>query len=141
MKTGKKSFFAGKGFYGILLLCAIAVAVSGYVVFSDDREELPEPVNVEIWEADLPVDAAETEEIRERIEREYLSIEYLKAARVADAEERAKAVDLFAEKVIRFRLTEIMERRNLYDSFEYMKRGEIDGEKREGKYLLYYVVK
>lgn len=62
MKTGKKSFFAGKGFYGILLLCAIAVAVSGYVVFSDDREELPEPVNVEIWEADLPEDAAETEE-------------------------------------------------------------------------------
>ncbi|MBR5869065.1 MAG: M23 family metallopeptidase [Clostridia bacterium] len=60
MKTGKRSFLAGKGFYLVLLLCVTAVAVSGYVVFSDDREELSEPVNMEIWEPD-----AETETERE----------------------------------------------------------------------------
>lgn len=62
MKTGKPSFLAGKGFYLVLLLCVTAVAVSGYVVFSDDREELPEPVNVEIWEPDDKEEASREEQ-------------------------------------------------------------------------------
>ena len=88
----------------------------------------------------LAINSEDNEEIRERIEREYLSIEYLKTSRIEDDNERAKAVDTFANKVIKFKLTEIMERRNLYDSFEYMKRKQYSRD-RTGNYLLYYVVK
>lgn len=62
MKTGKRSSFEGKGFYAVLLVCAVAVAVSGYVMFSDDREEIPEPVNMELWEADSAEEVTETGE-------------------------------------------------------------------------------
>ncbi len=88
----------------------------------------------------LAAEAAETDEIKERIEREHLSIEYLKIARITDDAERSKAVDAFAEKVVKFKLTEIMERRSLYDSFEYMKRAPYARD-RAGAYTLYYVVK
>ena len=86
------------------------------------------------------MEEAETKEIRERIEREYLSIEYLKTVHIENDDERAKAVDSLAEKVVHFKLTEIMERRNLYDSFEYLKRSRY-AKDRNGQYLLYYVVK
>lgn len=62
MKTGKRSFLAGKGFYLVLLLCVTAVAVSGYVIFSDDREDLPEPVNMEVWEPDAEEKAEQEEQ-------------------------------------------------------------------------------
>ena len=83
---------------------------------------------------------AENDEIKTRIQREHLSIEYLKVARMENDEQRSAAVDVLAEKVKQFKLTEIMERINLYDSFEYMKR-ERYAKNREGKYKLYYVVK
>lgn len=85
-------------------------------------------------------EAAESDEIRARIQREHLSIEYLKAARIEDDAKRCAAVDVLAEKIKRFRLTEIMERRNLYDSFAYMKK-ERYAKNRDGQYNLYYVVK
>ena len=87
----------------------------------------------------LAIENAETEEIKERIEKQYLSIEYLKTSRIEDDEERSKAVDVFANKVKKYKLTEIMERRNLYDSFEYMKRKQY-AQDRTGTYTLYYVV-
>ncbi|MDY5626605.1 MAG: hypothetical protein SPF92_03255, partial [Clostridia bacterium] len=69
-----------------------------------------------------------------------LSIEYLKTVRIENDEERCKAVDLFAEKVRSFGLTEIMERVNLDDSFEYMKLNRYAKE-RPGRYSLYYIVR
>lgn len=84
--------------------------------------------------------AAENETIRKRIEREHLSVQYLQTVRLADDEERSRAVDRFADKVRAFRLTEIMERLPLEDSFEYMKRTQY-AKDRTGKYRLYYIVR
>ncbi len=85
-------------------------------------------------------EAAENESVRERIEREHLAVEYLRVARIADNDARGAAVDALAEKILHFRLTEIMERRNLYDSFAFMKR-ERYAKNRDGQYNMYYVVK
>lgn len=85
-------------------------------------------------------DAAENDEIKTRIQREHLSIEYLKAVRIEDYEQRCAKIDDLAEKIKKFKITEIMERVNLYDSFEYMKR-EKNIRNCEGRYSLYYVVK
>lgn len=75
-----------------------------------------------------------------RIQREHLSVEYLKTARIIDDAERSKAVDEFAKKVKRFKLTEIMERINLELSFEFMKRAPY-ARNRNGKYTVYYLMK
>lgn len=83
--------------------------------------------------------AAETEAVRKRIRREHLSIEFLKTVRIEDDGARALAVDAFAEKVRSFRLTEIMERTHLEDSFEFMKRSRY-AKNREGRYSMYYIV-
>ena len=88
----------------------------------------------------LAEDAAENDEIKTRIQREHLSVEYLKVIRIEDYAQRCAAVDILAEKIKSFKLTEIMERTNLYDSFEYMRR-ERYAKNREGAYWLYYVVK
>lgn len=89
---------------------------------------------------DLAEQSAENDAVRKRISRERLSIEYLKTVRIENDEERCKAVDLFAEKVRSFGLTEIMERVNLDDSFEYMKLNRYAKE-RPGRYSLYYIVR
>ena len=83
---------------------------------------------------------ADSDEIKERIEKESLSIEYLKVARIEDDDERKKQVDIFKEKVKKFKLTEIMERINLDLSFEIMKNSRF-ARNREDKYSMYYVVK
>lgn len=88
----------------------------------------------------LAENAEDDEIIKSRIRREHLSIEYLKVARIGDDEQRCVATDAFAEKIKGFKLTEIMERVNLNDSFEYIKR-ESYGKNREGRYNVYYVVK
>ena len=86
------------------------------------------------------INAAETKEARERIEREFLSVQYLKVTRIEDDEARGLATDALAKKILHFRLTEIMERRNLYDSFAFMKRSRYANQ-RDGEYNMYYVVK
>ncbi len=86
------------------------------------------------------VSAAEREEEKERVRKEALSIEYLKVARIENDEARAQATDEMAKKIVHFRLTEIMERRNLYDSFKYVKRARY-AKSRDGEYNMYYVVK
>ncbi len=65
---------------------------------------------------------AENETIRERVRRERLSIEFIRAARMADDEERIAAVDALAEKLKHFRLTEIRERRPIGETLESMKK-------------------
>lgn len=86
------------------------------------------------------VKIAENDEIRRRIERESLSIEYVRICRIEDDRERATQTDIFSKKVVENKLTEIMERTNLYDSFEYMKRSRY-AKMRDGVYSVYYVVK
>lgn len=88
----------------------------------------------------LAEEAEKNLEIKTRIQREHLSVEFLKATRIEDDAKRCAAVDELAEKIKNFKLTEIMERRNLYDSFEYMKK-ERYAKNRKGQYNLYYVVK
>lgn len=83
---------------------------------------------------------AENDEVKQRIEKESLAIEYLKVARCEDDKEREKRVDVFKEKVKKFKLTEIMERINLELSFEIMKNSRF-ARNREDKYSMYYVVK
>ena len=85
-------------------------------------------------------EAAENEEIRRRIAREHLSIKYLKAVRVADDAARSEATDALADEIRRERLTEIMERINLEDSFTYMKRSQY-AKDRTGRYRMYYIVR
>lgn len=77
---------------------------------------------------------------REEIEREHLAVEYTRVARIEDGEERTRAMDVLAQKILRFRLTEIMERTNLYDSFDYVKQSRY-AKARPGRYNTYYVVK
>lgn len=83
---------------------------------------------------------AESGETRKRIEREHLSIEYLKAVRIEDDKKRGEAVDAFAEKVRAFRLTEIMERINLDVSFDMMKQNRYACDRSAG-YRMYYIVR
>ena len=119
-------------------------SVKGYRLGIYDSPDAPYFSDESIAEYDrlfrLAEDAAETDAVRERIRREHLAVEYLKTARIEDDTERAEATDVLAEKILSFRLTEIMERRNLYDSFDFIKRSRYAHE-RDGEYNMYYVVK
>lgn len=84
--------------------------------------------------------AAETEEIRRRIAREHMSVEYTKTVRIADDAERAAAVDKFAEKVTDYKLTEVNERVELLKSYEYIKANRYALE-RPDWYNVYYLMK
>lgn len=84
--------------------------------------------------------AAENNEVLKRIEREHLSIEYLIATRTEDFEKRCALVDVFAKKIKRFKITELMERRNLNQSFTWMK-NSLYTKERPGEYNVYYIVR
>ena len=84
--------------------------------------------------------ATESETVRKRISREHLSIEYLRAVRIADSHKRCAATDKFAKAVRAHRLTEIMERLHPENSFEYMKRTQY-AKDRSGRYPMYYIVR
>ena len=88
----------------------------------------------------IKAEEAESGEILKRIQREHLSVEYLKTTRITDDAQRAIAVDEFAKKVKYHKLTEIMERINLDLSFEFMKRAPY-ARNRDGKYTVYYLMK
>ncbi len=66
--------------------------------------------------------AAENETIRERVRRERLSVDFTRAARIADEAERIAAVDALAEKLTHFRLTEIRERQPIKETLDSMRR-------------------
>lgn len=83
---------------------------------------------------------SECGECLRRIEREHLSIKYLIASRIEDANERASAVSALEEQVREHKLTEIMERTNLDDSFEYLKKSRY-GYDRTDRYNMYYIVR
>lgn len=84
--------------------------------------------------------AAENETVRRRIEREHLSVKYMKAVYIADKDERAIAADKLYREVKDFRLTEIMERMHLEDSFRYMKNSRF-AKDQPNRVTLYYIVR
>ena len=84
--------------------------------------------------------AAENDEIRRRIAREHHAVRYTKIVRIPDDKKRSEETDRFANDIRAFRLTEIMERIHLEDSFEYMKRSRY-AKDRSGKYRMYYIVR
>ncbi len=84
--------------------------------------------------------AAETEEIRERIRREHLSVEFLIAARLEEDEARVDAVNALAEKLRHFRITEIRERENIYCSLDALRSSRYGTDRKEF-YSLYYIMR
>ncbi len=86
------------------------------------------------------ISSAETDEIRRRIEREYLSIRFLKLARTElDAPCRKEKIEEFFDDVKRHGLTEIMERTSLAVSKQCMldSRYALD---RSQEYSVYYIM-
>lgn len=117
--------------------------VSDYKMTLYDFPDAPYITDEFIKKSDELFDMAEKSESGDvlwRIKREHLSIEYIKTVRISDEKKRHKAVDEFAEKIKKHKITEIMERINLYDSFEFMKRGNYARD-RNGFYVLYYIVR
>ena len=88
----------------------------------------------------LALKEAETPEIKEKIEYEYLSVDFLKTVRIEDPVLRAAETDRFAKRVRVAGITEIMERLHLELSFEMMKDNQYACDRSKG-YRLYYIVR
>lgn len=70
---------------------------------------------------DRAAEAAESEEIRRRIEKERLSVEYLKIVWMDNEADRIRLTDEFSKKLCEYGITEIMEKTALDDSLNFMK--------------------
>ena len=85
--------------------------------------------------------AAETAEIKERIEREYLSVRFLKICWMPlGTEGRNDLIDELYRDVKKHGISEIQERVNLEISFERLRKYPFCREKGEN-YRLYYIMK
>ena len=85
------------------------------------------------------VHLAENETYKRRVEREYLSLRFLRLARTPlGTEGRDAAVDAFIEDVRSHGITEIRERRSLAFSRDIMKRSLYMEE--NGGHVLYYIM-
>lgn len=83
---------------------------------------------------------AENDAYRERVEREYLSVRFLKITRSPlDAEGRNREIDAFFDDVKRFGITEIRERISLAASKKCMQEHRYVKD-RSGDYKLYYIM-
>ena len=80
------------------------------------------------------------ENVRKRIEREYLSVEYMKIACEKDDEKRSAQADGFYRKLKDFGVTEIVERTDLRDSIRWIRENRYD-DKTSNWYGTYYIVK
>ncbi len=84
---------------------------------------------------------AETEQNRRYIEKEYLSILFMKAARLPlEHPEREGLIDRLYAEVKAFGISEIRERRHLENSFENLRRTRY-AKSKDGEYNLYYVMR
>lgn len=87
------------------------------------------------------IKAADDEVVKRRIEKERLSITYVRLARMnMEHPQRNELIDAFADQVKSFGITEIMERTNLDISIEIMKRSRYCLD-RTGRYSLYYIMR
>lgn len=83
----------------------------------------------------------ETDEaIKKRIEREYLSVEYMKIIIEENDELRAALADKFFEKLKFFKITELVERTDLRDAIRWIKESRYD-DKTSNWFGTYYIVK
>lgn len=89
---------------------------------------------------DKAVKVAESEEIRRRIEREYLSIRFLKLTRMEpDAPDRTVLIEKFFYDVKKHGMTEIMERASLAVSKQCMLNSRYATD-HTGEYRVYYIM-
>ena len=70
MNQEKKGFLAGKGFYAVLFLCILAVAASGYVIFSGEDEAVPPATEIALEEKEIAKPAETGASAPEKVERE-----------------------------------------------------------------------
>lgn len=86
------------------------------------------------------VDAAENDEYRKRIKREYLAVRFLQLARMEmNAPERESLINRFFNDVKSFGITEIMERTSLVVSKQCMLESRY-AKDRSKEYSLYYIM-
>lgn len=81
-------------------------------------DELAEKCN-ELFEKALWV--AENKQVYERIEREKLSVDYMRIVRIEDEKERIRQTNAFAEKLAKYGINEISEMAALEDSLNFMR--------------------
>lgn len=84
---------------------------------------------------------AETEQNRYYLQKEFLSVLFMKASRMElENPERNKLIDQLYEEVKRFNITEIRERKHLDLSFANLRKFRY-ASSRENEYQLYYIMK
>jgi hypothetical protein len=89
----------------------------------------------------LAFDAVKTEKSRYYLEKEYLSVLFMKASRMElNNPARAELIDKLYERVKQFQITEIRERTHLEISFENLRNSRYAKDK-SGEYNLYYIMK
>ena len=87
------------------------------------------------------ISVADTGEYRKRIEREYLSVRFLKLSRLEmDAPNRTEKINELFDDIKRFGITEIRERKSLAVLKELMLKNRYVKD-RTNEYLLYYIMK
>ena len=106
--------------------------------------DIPYITDEHVAEADRLVtkamEEAENEEYRHRVDREYLSVRFLKLARLEmDAPGREEAINKLFDDIKRHGITEIRERKSLAVLKELMLKNRYVKD-RTGEYLLYYIM-
>ena len=85
--------------------------------------------------------AVDSEEIRNRIKKEYLSVRFMRISRLPlDFVGRQVLIDTLYDDIKKNRITEIQERRNIEISFKNLSNSRYCTEK-DGNYSLYYIMK
>ena len=103
----------------------MTAAVKGYELTLYDKPSAPYFSDeltkkcVELFDKALSV--AEDKEVYDRIEKEKLSVDYMRIVRINDEEERIKETEIFAEKLVKYGINEIMEMTALEDSLNFMR--------------------
>ena len=124
------------------LLCSAVKGKGLSLYYKPDAEFITaELVNKSAELFEKAIAAADSKEILDRIEKEYLSVRFLKIARMPLEEEgREELIDAIYEDVKKHGITEIQERVNLEISFERLRKYPYCRELGES-YRLYYIMK
>jgi hypothetical protein len=85
--------------------------------------------------------AATTEKNKRMLQKEYLSVLFMKASRMPlETPERESLIDRLYEGVKEFQITEIRERKHLEICFENLRKSRY-AKSDDNEYLLYYIMK
>ncbi len=118
-------------------------AVKGHRLGIYDSPDAPYFTNALVEAADelfrAADHAAENERVRERIQKEYLSVEYLQLTRLpVDAHNRKQRMDAFASHVRSFEISELSERRYLEESLANIRLSQYARDIRKESFCMYY---